>query len=231
VKVILILITFTIQMALNGFLEFFQKGKTFRPKKRFTQGTIRYSLHKQAQASLQSGINLRQVVKLPHGENLNDWIAVHVVDFFNRINLIYGTVSEYCNETTCPAMSGGPRYEYLWADGDHYKKPTKLPAPRYIELLMDWTEAQINNENVFPVSTDVPFPKTFVSLCRKILTRLFRVFVHVYIHHFDRIVSIGAEAHVNTCYKHFYYFVQEIELVSPKELEPLAEMTAHICKD
>lgn len=51
--------------------------QTFRPKKRFTQGTIRYSLHKQAQASLQSGINLRQVVKLPPGENLNDWIAVH----------------------------------------------------------------------------------------------------------------------------------------------------------
>ncbi|XP_037045476.1 MOB kinase activator-like 3 [Bradysia coprophila] len=218
-------------MALNGFIEFFQKGKTFRPKKRFTQGTIRYSLHKQAQASLQSGINLRQVVKLPPGENLNDWIAVHVVDFFNRINLIYGTVSEYCNATICPTMSGGPRYEYLWADGDQYKKPTKLPAPKYIELLMDWTEAQINNESVFPVSTDVPFPKSFVSLCRKILTRLFRVFVHVYIHHFDRIVSIGAEAHVNTCYKHFYYFVQEIELVSPKELEPLAEMTAHICKD
>lgn len=51
--------------------------QTFRPKKRFTQGTIRYSLHKQAQASLQSGINLRQVVSLPEGENLNDWIAVH----------------------------------------------------------------------------------------------------------------------------------------------------------
>lgn len=115
-----------------------------------------------------------------------------VVDFFNRINLIYGTVSEYCNETTCPTMSGGPRYEYLWADGEHYKKPTALPAPKYIEFLMDWTEGQINNETVFPVSTDVPFPKSFTSLCRKILTRLFRVFVHVYIHHFDRIVSIGA---------------------------------------
>ncbi|XP_055314446.1 MOB kinase activator-like 3 isoform X1 [Sitodiplosis mosellana] len=229
-------------MALNGFLDFFQKGKvgsglhlrshnTFRPKKRFTQGTIRYSLHKQAQASLQSGINLRQVVKLPEGENMNDWIAVHVVDFFNRINLIYGTVSEYCNETTCPTMSGGPRYEYLWADGENFKKPTALPAPKYIEYLMDWTESQINNESVFPVTTNVPFPKTFQHLCRKILTRLFRVFVHVYIHHFDRIVSIGAEAHVNTCYKHFYYFVQEFDLVSAKELEPLSEMTAHICKD
>lgn len=39
------------------------------------------------------------------------------------------------------------------------------------------------------------------------------------------------EAHVNTCYKHFFYFVSEFELVSPKELEPLAEMTAHVCKD
>ncbi|XP_044727203.1 MOB kinase activator-like 3 isoform X2 [Chrysoperla carnea] len=219
-------------MALSGFVEFFQKGKTFRPKKKFTHGTIRYSLHKQAQASLNSGINLRAAVQLPEGEDLNDWIAVHVVDFFNRINLIYGTVSEYCDSKSCPTMSGGPRFEYLmWADGDRYKKPTALPAPQYIALLMDWVESQINNETLFPVSTDVPFPKTFNALCRKILTRLFRVFVHVYIHHFDRIVSIGAEAHVNTCYKHFYYFVQEFNLISAKELEPLAEMTSHICKD
>lgn len=45
-------------------------------------------------------------------------LFIVVVDFFNRINLIYGTVSEYCTEATCPTMSGGSRYEYLWADGD-----------------------------------------------------------------------------------------------------------------
>nr|CAD7428972.1 unnamed protein product [Timema monikensis] len=206
-------------------------GHTFRPKKRFEPGTLRYSLHKHAQASLNSGINLRQVVQLPPGEELNDWIAVHVVDFFNRINLIYGTVSDYCTNESCPTMSGGPKFEYLWADGAKYKKPAALPAPQYVALLMDWVESQINNETVFPVSTDVPFPKTFVPLCRKILTRLFRVFVHVYIHHFDRIVAIGAEPHVNTCYKHVYYFVREFDLVSVKELEPLKEMTSHICHD
>jgi len=43
------------------------------------------------------------------------------------------------------------RYEYHWCDGVTYKKPTKLPAPQYIELLMDWVESQINNEEVFPV--------------------------------------------------------------------------------
>ena len=79
--------------------------------------------------------------------------------------------------------------------------------------------------------TDVPFPKTFVSQCKKILTRLFRVFVHVYIHHFDRLVAIGAEAHDNTCYKHFYYFVRQFDLVGERELEPLEQMTQHICKD
>lgn len=114
---------------------------------------MRYSLHKQAQASLSSGINLRSVVQLPEGEDMNDWIAVHVVDFFNRINLIYGTVSEYCSEESCPTMSGGPRYEYLWADGAKFKKPTALPAPQYIALLMDWIEGQINDEHLFPVST------------------------------------------------------------------------------
>ncbi|KAL0274815.1 UNVERIFIED_CONTAM: hypothetical protein PYX00_002849 [Menopon gallinae] len=218
-------------MALSGFVEFFQKGKTFRPRKKFAPGTLRYSLHKHAQASLNSGIMLSAVVKLPPGEELNDWIAVHVVDFFNRINLIYGTISEWCTETSCPTMSGGHKFEYLWADGDKYKKPTQLPAPQYISLLMDWVEAQINNESLFPVSTDVPFPKSFQPLCRKILTRLFRVFVHVYIHHFDRIVTIGAEPHVNTCYKHFYYFVREFDLVSNKELEPLKEMTQAICRE
>ncbi|XP_035725223.1 MOB kinase activator-like 3 [Vespa mandarinia] len=216
---------------LSNFMEFFQKEKTFRPKKKFVYGTICYSLHKQAQASLNSGINLRSVVRLPPKEDINDWIAVHVVDFFNRINLIYGTISEYCDSASCPTMSGGARFEYLWADGEKYKKPTVLPAPQYITLLMDWIEVKINNETIFPVSTDVPFPKTFTPLCRKILTRLFRVFVHVYFHHFDRIVAIGAEAHVNTCYKHFYYFVTEFDLINTKELKPLAKMTAKICKD
>lgn len=215
-----------------GIAEFFSsKSKTFRPKKKFQQGTLRYSLHKQAQASLNSGVNLREAVKLPRGENLEDWFAVHVVDFFNRINLIYGTVTDYCIEDTCPTMSGGSKFEYLWADGINYKRPTRLPAPKYISLLMDWIEKQINNEEIFPVRVDIPFPRNFVPTCKKILTRLFRVFVHVYIHHFDRLVAIGAEAHVNTCYKQFYYFITEFDLVSHRELEPLRDMTVKICND
>ena len=38
----------------------------------------------------------------------------------------------------------------------------------------------------------VPFPKNYFSTVKKILTRLHRVFVHVYIHHFDKLVGLGA---------------------------------------
>ena len=71
----------------------------------------------------------------------------------------------------------------------------------------------------------------FQPVCKKILTRLYRVFVHVYVHHFDRMMAIGAEPHVNTCYKHFYYFVSEFHLLNEKEFEPLKEMSQRICTD
>ncbi|XP_065572321.1 MOB kinase activator-like 3 isoform X2 [Artemia franciscana] len=214
-----------------GFIEFLNKEKTFKPKKKFSPGTLRYSLHKQAEASLTSGIKLSEAVKLPFNENLDDWIAVHVVDFFNRTNLIYGVVTSYCVPESCPTMSGGTKYEYFWADGKHYRKPTALPAPKYISLLMDWVEDQINDDTVFPTTTDIPFPKNFQNRCKKILARLFRVFVHVYIHHYDKLVETGAEPHVNACYKHFYYFVREFDLVREQEFEPLEELTKRICKD
>lgn len=133
----------------------FSKDKTFRPRKRFEPGTQRFELYKKAQASLKSGLDLRKVVQLPEGENISDWIAVHVVDFFNRINLIYGTMSEFCTERSCPIMSGGLRYEYRWQDGDEYKKPTKLSALKYMNLLMDWIESLINNEDIFPTRVGV----------------------------------------------------------------------------
>lgn len=64
------------------------------------------------------------------------------------------------------------------------------------------------------------------------LSRLFRVFVHVYIHHFDSICSMGAEAHINTCYKHYYYFISEFNLIDHSELEPLvrAWCDAEMCE-
>ncbi|KAI1701830.1 mob1/phocein family domain-containing protein [Ditylenchus destructor] len=215
----------------SSFFEFLHvnKHKTFRPKKRFPMGTLRYHLHKQAQATLHSGVDLRQAVRLPPGDNLDDWLAVHTVDFFNRINLLYGILADVCDAESCPTMSGGAKYEYLWQDNtEKYKKPTRLPAKDYMFLLMEWIEARINNEEIFPSNPNVPFPSDFRQTCKKILSRLFRIFVHIYIHHFDRLVQIGAEPHANTLYKHFHFFVTEHNMVTTRELDALKNLTERL---
>jgi hypothetical protein len=47
--------------------------------------------------------------------------AVNTVDFFNQINMLYGTITEYCTPEKCPIMSAGPKYEYHWADGQQVR--------------------------------------------------------------------------------------------------------------
>ena len=202
-------------------------------KKKFTEGTLRYNLYRQAQETLNAGVELKQAVKKPEEESYEDWLAVHVVDFFNRAQLLYGTVSEVCTDESCPVMSGGEQYQYLWQDSTvaEFKKPRALSAPDYHEKLFDWIQTQICDESIFPGDTDVEFPKTFKTTCKKIFSRLFRVFVHVYIHHFDRLTALNAEAHSNTLFKHFYYFVSEHSLMEDKQTAPLAQLIDKICKD
>ena len=88
---------------------------------------------------------------LPEGEDLNEWIAVNTVDFFNQINMLYGTITEFCTEERCAIMSAGPKYEYHWADGQTVKKPIKCSAPKYIDYLMTWVQDQLDDETLFPI--------------------------------------------------------------------------------
>lgn len=155
-----------------------RSSKTFKPKKNIPEGTHQYDLMKHAAATLGSG-NLRLAVLLPEGEDLNEWVAVNsnyssfrkyielfldkylfyrimhilfisAVDFFNQINMLYGTVTEFCTEDSCPIMSAGPKYEYHWADGHTVKKPIKCSAPKYIDYLMTWVQDQLDDETLFP---------------------------------------------------------------------------------
>lgn len=70
----------------------------------------------------------------------------------------------------------------------------------------------------------VPFPKNFNSIAKTILKRLFRVYAHIYHQHFSEVVQLGEEAHLNTSFKHFIFFVQEFNLIDKRELAPLQEL-------
>jgi len=201
---------------------FARKGGTFKAAKSVVKdNTKRYELHKQLQASLGSGTDLKAAVQLPEGEDLSEWLAVNVIDFFNQINLLYGSITEFCTEKTCPIMSAGSKYEYLWADGKDIKKPIKVSAPEYADFLMTWVQNTLEDETIFPTNDTTPFPKNFKQTVKTIFKRLFRIYAHIYYSHAKEIIELGEEPHLNTAFKHFYLFIKEFDLVDPKEMAPM----------
>ncbi|KAB2017793.1 hypothetical protein ES319_D08G186500v1 [Gossypium barbadense] len=204
--------------------------RTFRPKKSAPSGSKGAQLKKHIDATLGSG-NLREAVRLPPGEDLNEWLAVNTVDFFNQVNLLYGTLTEFCTPENCPTMTAGPKYEYRWADGVQIKKPIEVSAPKYVEYLMDWIESQLDDESIFPQKLEKGsclsmriVSSQFKEVVKTIFKRLFRVYAHIYHSHFQKIVSLKEEAHLNTCFKHFILFTCEFGLIDKKELAPLQEL-------
>ena len=102
------------------------------------------------------------------GKRLRNADMYAVVDFYNQINLLYGSMTEFCSPQSCPEMKATDefvicrlwcrmietdrytRFEYLWQDSEDYKRPTKMPAPQYVEHLMGWVQSNIDNEQMFP---------------------------------------------------------------------------------
>ncbi|MFS7899481.1 putative MOB kinase activator family [Helianthus anomalus] len=76
--------------------------RTFRPKKSAPSGSKGAQLRQHIDATLGSG-NLREAVRLPPGEDINEWLA-----------------------------------------------PIEVSAPKYVELLIDWIESQMDDESIFP---------------------------------------------------------------------------------
>jgi MOB kinase activator 1 len=83
---------------------------SFRPA-RAAKGTNSWQLKQFAEATLGSG-SLRKVVRLPEGEDKDEWLAVNVVDFYNQINLLYGAITEFCSPHSCPEMKATDEYDH-----------------------------------------------------------------------------------------------------------------------
>ncbi|KFX94711.1 hypothetical protein V490_04234 [Pseudogymnoascus sp. VKM F-3557] len=199
----------------------------FRPRNA-TKGTSSYQLRQYAEATLGGG-SLRKIVKLPEGEDENEWLAVNMVDFYNHINLLYGSITEFCSPQSCPEMKATDEFEYLWQDSENFKRPTKMPAPTYIEHLMVWVQSNIDNEAVFPSRIGVPFPKSFPSMIRQVFKRMYRVYAHIYCHHYPVVRELGLEAHLNTSFKHYVLFIDEHNLASGKDFwGPLGDLVESV---
>ena len=200
-----------------------EKRSTYKPKHEWRTGTFRgdkrQTMCKYAHETLGAG-DVEKAIKLPKGEDEDEWLAMHVVDFYNETSMLYSTIMDKCS---CPKMSAGKKYEYLWAD-TKTKKPQKVSAPKYVDLLMTWIEDQLNDEKIFPTRVDCAFPEGFKKIVQKIMQRLFRVYAHIYHEHFRDILALNAPAHLNSALKRFVLFCYEFSLLKPRDTAPLKDL-------
>jgi MOB kinase activator 1 len=174
----------------------------------------------QTRRTLGSG-NLRAAVVCPDGEDKSEWIAANTVDFFNEISLLYGLCQVEASEKYTQAGEGfPPGFEYRWQVSPK-DPPVRCSSPDYVDFVLYWVEDHLENEQIFPISEDIPFPSDFMSYIKDIYKRLFRIFAIVYHSHFPIYEKLGAVAHLNTCFKHFMYFCFEFDLVPENELKAL----------
>ena len=199
------------------------KSNEIRGMINISQNKNHQKLRQIANDTLRIG-DLSCAVELPKGHNINEWLAVNTIEFYNEIALLFGCLTDFCSKESCPTMSAGLKYEYLWADPNTNSKPMKVNAKEYIEFLMKWVENQIHNEVVFPSEPNVPFPSNFEGVIRIIFKRLFRIYAHIYYSHFHQIQVLEAEPHLNTSFKHFIYFVEEFGLIDKRDMTPLSDL-------
>jgi len=198
---------------MTAFIQTINSSRTRSPfrAQKAGRGSTTWQLKEFAEATLGSG-SLKKAVKLPEGEDENEWLAVNVVDFYNHINLLYGAITEFCSPQSCPEMKATDEFEYLWKENEQVKKPTKMSAPEYVEHLMAWCQSNIDNESLFPSRIGVPFPRNFRPLVLQMFKRLYRVYAHIYCHHYPIVMNLGLEPHLNTSFKHYVLFVSEHKL-------------------
>ncbi|KAI5630824.1 mob1/phocein family domain-containing protein [Phthorimaea operculella] len=92
-------------------------------------------------------LDMRQLVELPRGLDLNEWLASHTLALFDHVNLLYGCVSEFCTPASCPDMVGPGGRSYAWYD--ERGKKCRLSAPQYVDYVMTYTQKTVNDETIF----------------------------------------------------------------------------------
>lgn len=197
---------------------------TAKPRKNYSTETHkRLSRLKKASWSTLGSEGLHKLVQTPEGENVNDWIALHVMDFFNEISLLgeLATTHEDAEKFNQPGRGFPAGFVYKWRDAKN-KKAQSVSAPDYINYSIAYIDGILDDPSVFPLDDTGVYPPDFVETAKEIYVKLFRVFAILYGAFLDALKEMEVATHLNTSFKHYIYFGLCHELMpKEKELKPL----------
>ncbi|KAK8871507.1 Maintenance of ploidy protein mob2 [Tritrichomonas musculus] len=137
-------------------------------------------------------ININSLLVPPRGVSNNDWIIINLVDFLQRIELLYSSCSLFCTTDTCPLFNAGPKYLYFWLD-DNSTKPVQISAPEYFDALKHFIKRNLNNKTLFPNNSKNKFSPKALYVIRASYRRLFRILAHLYVCHYDDLSKLAED--------------------------------------
>ncbi|XP_013186798.1 MOB kinase activator-like 2 isoform X2 [Amyelois transitella] len=167
-------------------------------------------------------LDMRQLVELPHGLDYNEWLASHTLALFDHVNLLYGTVSEFCTAASCADMAGPGGRTYAWYD--ERGKKSRVAAPQYVDYVMTYTQKTVNDETIFPTKYANEFPAGFESVVRRVVRLLFHVVAHLYAAHFRELALLRLHAHLHLTFAHLTALDRRFALLDHKETEVLRDL-------
>lgn len=134
-------------------------------------------------------VDINSFIQHPLGVTNSDWIIVNLVDFLQRVELLYSSCSLFCTNDTCPLFNSGPQYCYFWLEDDS-PKPIQMSAPEYFDALKRYIKRNLHNKELFPDESEELSLKA-ETVVKTSYRRLFRILAHLYICHFKDISQIS----------------------------------------
>ncbi|KAH6615339.1 protein kinase-like protein activator [Boeremia exigua] len=180
-----------------------------------------------------------------------EWLAHQVVEQYRLLEQMIEVIKviddrtgkPVCNPDVCPTMSASG-HTYTWLDNN--KKPIKIPAIQYINLVQKWIVGKINDPSIFPTDTtpmilnpssgnpaspssgqnwlgkSSGFPETFEGDIKSIYRQMMRCYAHIYHGHWlEPFWNVNAYKELNTCFIHFINVGRLYGLIGDKEIEPM----------
>merc|ERR1719316_328459 len=179
-----------------------------------------------------------QCVKLPEGVDRREWWVSNAAQFYIDLDQIVAIVTNpliegettMCTAETCPTTQGSSKnYTYLWPeptpeDPDHR---VSLPAPEYMRNVLTFASTKLDDE-AFAPSGDArlqapgaspDYAEDFDDVMGSIFRRFYRVYAHIYNHHYKALEQLDLHRHLNHVFRRLVLFLLEFDLLPAKEVE------------
>lgn len=155
--------------------------------------------------------NLQGLVECPVCIEKDEWLAVNLMQFCNKLNTFLGCLMQQQTKET-------QKLALVYID-DKGKKIKCSSFNTFCDYNMTFLQAQLDDTELFPTLPGTTFPDRFHDAIKRMARCIGDVLTQIYVVQFAALELLDLVGHLNTFLLHFIYFVETFELIPQKERE------------